>query len=104
MIARIWEGKTTLEHGDVYRKLIEQRDIPGYQMTEGFVKHTFLLRSDESHTYFKLLTFWIDFDAITNFTGPHFEVAVAFEEDRQYLVDWPGVVCHFEVFATSDGV
>ncbi|MDO1501716.1 antibiotic biosynthesis monooxygenase [Winogradskyella maritima] len=99
MIARIWEGKTKIEFSDTYTQLIEERDILDYRKTEGFVKLTFLKRSDEEFTYFKLLTFWEDLDVVKNFTGPNFEEATAYKDDKKYLVDWPGSIIHCEVFA-----
>jgi len=99
MTARVWEGKTSLEHSETYTKIIEERDIPAYRKTEGFVKLTFLKHSDHEFTYFKLLTFWTDLEVIKNFTGPHFEQAVAYKADERYLVDFPGNVRHYEVFA-----
>ena len=98
MTARVWEGKTTIEHSEAYAKIIEERDLPDYRKTDGFIKLTFLKRSDNEFTYFKLLTFWTDLDTIKNFTGPNFEQAVSYKEDKQYLVDFPGIVLHYEVF------
>ena len=99
MIARIWQGKTKNDHSLIYKNLIENRDIPDYRKTNGFLKLTFLKRSDDEFTYFKLLTFWEDLNTIKNFTGPNFEQAVSYDDDKKYLADWPGNVCHFEVFA-----
>ena len=99
MIARVWEGQTIVEHSEAYKKIIIERDIPDYKKTNGFVKLTFLIRSDSKFTYFKLLTFWKDFKEVQNFTGPDFEKAVSYEEDKKYLVDFPGTVIHYEVFA-----
>jgi len=99
MIARVWEGKTGIEHSETYAKIIEERDIPDYKKTVGFIKLTFLKRSDNEFTYFKLLTFWTDLDTIKNFMGPNFEQAVSYKEDEQYLVDSPGNVTHYKVFA-----
>lgn len=99
MTTRVWEGKTRIEHSKTYTKIIEERDIPDYRETTGFVKLTFLKRSDNEFTYFKLLTFWTDLNAIKNFTGPNFEQAVSYKEDEQYLLDFPGNVIHYNVFA-----
>ena len=99
MITRIWEGKTEIEHSETYAKIIVQRDIPNYRNSVGFIKLTFLKRSDDEFTYFKLLTFWTDLETIKHFTGPNLEQAVAYKEDEQYLVDFPGSVMHYEVFA-----
>ena len=37
MTARIWNGKTKIEHSEMYTKTIEERDIPDYKKTEGFI-------------------------------------------------------------------
>ncbi len=99
MTARVWKGKTRIEHSEMYTKIIEERDIPDYRKTAGFIKLTFLKRSNHEFTYFKLLTFWTDLDSVKNFTGPNFERAVSYKEDEQYLADFPGNVKHYEVFA-----
>lgn len=99
MIARIWEGKTIAEHSKAYKNIIIERDIPDYKKTNGFVKLIFLEHSDSKFTYFKLLTFWNDLKVVQNFTGLNFETAVSYEEDEQYLVDFPGTVTHYETFA-----
>lgn len=96
---RIWSGQTKNEHSEIYTKLIKERDIPDYKKTSGFVKLTFLKRSDNEFTYYKLLTFWTDLESIKNFTGPNFEEAVSHEDDEPYLVDFPGNVIHYEMFA-----
>lgn len=99
MIARVWKGQTKTEHSEVYTKIIIERDIPDYKKTDGFIKLTFLKYSDNQFTYFKLLTFWKDFEVIKNFTGQDFEKAVSYREDEKYLADFPGTVIHYEVFA-----
>ena len=99
MITRVWEGKTRIEHSETYTKMIEERDISDYKKTDGFIKLSFLKRSDNEFTYFKLLTYWTDLNAIKSFTGPNFKQAVSYKEDQQYLVDFPGNVIHYDVFA-----
>ena len=98
MIARVWEGQTKNKH-EVYTKIIIERDIPNYKKADGFVKLTFLKHSDNQFTYFKLLTFWQDLEVIKNFAGPDFEEAISYKEDAEYLVNFPGTVKHYEVFA-----
>ena len=99
MIARIWKGKTKIEYSETYKKIIIERDIPDYRKSKGFIKLTFLKRVDKEYTYFKLITFWQDLETIKNFTGPSFKEAVAYKEDKKYLIDFPGNVTHFETFA-----
>lgn len=99
MITRVWEGTVRIELSNEYVKIIEKRDIPNYKNTPGFLKLKFLKRSDEKFTYFKLLTFWNEMGSILKITGPNFQKAVSFKEDQEYLVDFPGKVLHYEVFA-----
>lgn len=99
MIARIWEGRTKIEHSEMYTKIIEKRDIPDYKKATGFIKLTFLIRSDNEFTYFQLLTFWSDLKVITDFTGPNLDEAKYYDEDEQYLLDFPGNVSHYKVFS-----
>ncbi|WP_430908821.1 antibiotic biosynthesis monooxygenase family protein [Maribacter sp. 2-571] len=99
MVTRIWEGRTKIEHSETYTKIIRERDIPDYKKTKGFTGLKFLNRSDDQYTYFKLLTFWEDFDAIVNFTGPNMERPKHYDSDKSYLLDFPGKVSHYTVFA-----
>ena len=99
MIARIWKGRTKIEHLEKYTDFMKVRAIPDYKKTEGFVKLTFLKRTDEKFAYFKLITFWENLDVIKNFAGEDFEKAKYYKEDRSYLIDFPEKVMHYEVFA-----
>ena len=99
MIARIWKGQTKIEHLDAYTTFMKARAIPDYKKTDGFVKLTFLKRVDEEFAYFNLITFWVNLEVIKNFAGHDFEKAKYYPEDKNYLIDFPENVIHYEVFA-----
>ncbi|MEM6843480.1 MAG: antibiotic biosynthesis monooxygenase [Bacteroidota bacterium] len=99
MIARIWQGKTKLEHLEEYTEFMKIRAIPDYEATAGFLKLTFLRRTDHEFAYFNLITFWEDLEVIKNFAGADFEKAKYYPEDDNYLIDFPEKVTHYEVFA-----
>lgn len=99
MIARIWEGRTKIEHQAAYTAFMKERAIPDYSNTAGFVKLTFLKRTDAKHAYFQFITFWENREVITNFAGNDFEKAKYYPEDENYLTDFPERVAHYEVFA-----
>ena len=99
MIARIWKGKTKLIHEDEYTEFMKSRALPDYQETDGFVKLTFLKRTDDEFAYFNLITFWENMDVIKNFAGEDYEKAKYYQEDKKYLIDFPEKVTHYEVFA-----
>lgn len=99
MIARIWKGRTKLEHFEEYTTFMKERAIPDYKNTEGFVKLTFLRRQDDKYAYFDLITFWENLEVIKNFAGEDHEKAKYYPEDKNYLIDFPETVTHYEVFA-----
>jgi heme-degrading monooxygenase HmoA len=99
MIARIWKGRTKIEHLEEYTEFMKVRAIPDYKKTEGFVKLTFLKRTDNEFAYFNLITFWKDLEVIENFAGADLEKAKYYEEDKNYLIDFPEKVTHYEVFS-----
>ncbi|MEX0288205.1 MAG: antibiotic biosynthesis monooxygenase [Flavobacteriaceae bacterium] len=99
MIARIWKGKTKIEHAEEYEDFMKSRAIPDYSQTIGFIKLIFLKRTDNEYAYFNLITFWKDMDVIKNFAGDDFEKAKYYPEDKRFLLEFPEKVTHFEVFA-----
>ena len=99
MIARIWKGRTKIEHLEEYTDFMKVRAIPDYSKTDGFIKLTFLKRTDNDYAYFQLITYWKNMEVIKNFAGNDFEKAKYYPEDKNYLVDFPERVIHYEVFA-----
>ncbi len=82
-----------------YTEFMKIRAIPDYIKTKGFIKLTSLKRTDAEFAYFNLITFWTDLDVIKNFAGVDLEKAKYYEEDKNYLIDFPEKVTHYEVFA-----
>ena len=99
MIARIWKGKTKIEHLEEYTDFMKVKAIPDYSKTDGFIKLSFLKRTDIDYAYFHLITYWESMEVIKNFAGNDFEKAKYYPADKNYLVDFPEKVTHFEVFA-----
>ncbi len=99
MIARIWKGKTKIEHLEEYTDFMKVKAIPDYSQVEGFIKLTFLKRIDTDYAYFDLITYWENKELIKGFAGSDFEKAKYYPEDKIYLIDFPEKVTHYEVFA-----
>lgn len=99
MIARIWHGKTKIEHYEEYTDFMKNRAIPDYEKTEGFVKLTFLRRVEGDIAHFNLVTFWKNIEVIKNFAGNNYETAKYYPEDKKYLLEFEEKVTHYEVFA-----
>ena len=99
MIARIWKGKTKIEHLNEYTDFMRERAIPDYSQVNGFVKLTFLKRTDKNYAYFKLITFWENLEVIKGFAGNDYDKAKYYPEDKKYLIEFSEDVTHYEVFA-----
>ena len=99
MIARIWMGRTKAQDLEAYTDFLKARAIPDYRGTEGFVKLSFLRRSDEEFAYFQLVTYWENLEVIKRFAGEDVDLAKYYPEDEGFLLEFPKRVTHFEVFA-----
>ncbi len=101
MIVRIWRGRTRARDYEAYTAFLKARAIPDYQSTPGFLRLIFLRRRVGDEAHFVLITFWRDWDAIRAFAGEDYEKAKYYPEDRQFLLDFPERVEHYEVFAET---
>lgn len=99
MIARIWKGRTKIEHLEEYTNFMKVRALPDYKKTIGFVKLTFLRKTDKEYAYFNLITFWENMEVIKNFAATDIEKAKYYAEDKKFLIEFPEKVEHYEVFA-----
>ena len=99
MIARIWKGKTKAEDANAYELFMQERAVPDYSNTPGFIKLTFLKRVDHEVAHFELITFWENLEVIQNFAGEDLEKAKYYPEDQNYLLEFPEKVVHYDVFA-----
>ncbi len=99
MIARIWHGRTRAEDYEAYSKFLEERAIPDYRGTEGFVRLEFLRRIEAEAAHFTLITFWENMEVIKNFAGEDFEKAKYYPEDEAFLLEFEEKVMHYELFA-----
>jgi heme-degrading monooxygenase HmoA len=78
MICRIWHGWTTPANADAYEALLRTeifhgiagREVPGYQGIE------LLRRADRVLLEFVTIIWFDSLDAVRNFAGPDYEVAV----------------------------
>jgi heme-degrading monooxygenase HmoA len=101
MIARIWHGKTSLAHYEIYTEFLKKKAIPDYQETPGFVNLMFLRNIVNGEGHFTLITVWKELEAIKNFAGDDVDKAKYYDEDREFLLEFEESVQHFEVFAGS---
>jgi len=86
MITRIWHGCTKPENADAYHQLLTTKILPGIHCVKGY-HGTYLLRRElKEEVEFITLTLWESLDAIREFAGQDYEMAVVPPEARTLLV------------------
>ena len=98
MVARIWEGRTSLAKAEAYKKFLLKVAVHDYKSVKGLLSIQFLYREENNEAHFTLITFWPSFDVIKKFAGPDYEKAKYYPDDHGYLLDFPEKVKHYEVF------
>ena len=101
MIARIWHGWTTPVNADRYEafvqgvvfKEIRAREIPGFRSIELF------RRNDGDAVEFVTLMKFDSIDAVREFAGEDYEVAVIPPEGRAQLLRFDERSQHYEILA-----
>lgn len=101
MIARIWHGWTRPENADAYVTHLRGVVLPSIeQRIEGF-RGVYLLRRDAgAEVEFVTVTLWDSTDAVREFAGDAYEVAVVPEEARQLLSRFDERSAHYETLIT----
>ena len=86
MVTRIWHGYTKPENADAYHQLLTTKILPGIHRVKGY-HGTYLLRRElKEEVEFITLTLWESLDAIREFAGQDYEIAVVPPEARTLLV------------------
>ena len=96
MIARLWHGFAKPENADAYHRLVMSEILPGIHRVEGY-QGSYLLRRDREHEVeFVTLTLWNSMDAIREFAGEDYEVAVIPPEGRRLLERFDERSAHYD--------
>jgi heme-degrading monooxygenase HmoA len=100
MIARIWHGRTSLDHWDTYYDFLIRRAVPDYESVPGN-RGVYILREQRGgEAHFLTLTFWESEDAIRQFAGEDIRRAKYYPEDADFLLEFEPEVRHYEVFSS----
>ena len=96
MISRIWHGWTTLEKADAYEELLRGEVLPGIHRVKGFKGAHLLRRDGKKEVEFVTLTFFDSLEAVREFAGEDYEVAVVPPEARKLLARFDARSAHYE--------
>jgi heme-degrading monooxygenase HmoA len=101
MIARIWNGKTDIQHFERYSAFLKDVAIPDYNKTPGFRGLVFLRNQAGLQAHFKLITYWDNIQSIKDFAGSDYKKAKYYPDDKNYLLHFEEEAEHYEVFSIS---
>ena len=100
MIARVWKGAVRRADADAYADYMRRTGIPGYAETPGNRGAWMLRRDLDDRSEVVMFTLWESLEAIEDFAGDDYEVAVFYPEDDRFLVERDLRATHYEVVAT----
>ncbi|MBI1750078.1 MAG: antibiotic biosynthesis monooxygenase [Acidobacteria bacterium] len=97
MMARIWRGVTPKAKAAEYVEYLKKTGVRDYRSTVGNLGVLILLRPENEHTEFVVLSLWESWDALRSFAGDDVEAAKYYPEDAQFLLHLEPNVTHHEV-------
>jgi hypothetical protein len=96
MISRFWKGWASPENADAYEALLRAEILPGIERIDGY-RGAYLLRRDvDDEVEFATLTLWDSLDAVREFAGDDFELAVVPPQARALLSRFDERSAHYE--------
>ncbi|HEX7767034.1 MAG TPA: hypothetical protein VF443_09990 [Nitrospira sp.] len=99
MICRIWHGWTSEDHADSYERLLRDEIVVGIlrRKIPGFRTIDILRRSVPEGTEFVTMMRFDSIEAVGNFAGPDYDMAVVPPEARQLLKHFDSRSAHYAV-------
>jgi heme-degrading monooxygenase HmoA len=96
MIARVWHGYAKLEHADTYEEMLRTKILPGIHRIAGY-KGSYVLRKEEgAEVEFITMTLWESMQAVREFAGPDYEMAVIAAEAEHLLTRYDERSKHYD--------
>jgi len=97
MIARVWRGWAPRDTAADYQRHYESEVKDHLRAVSGFRGARLLRRDDDQEVMFTSITFFASLDAVRDFAGDDYELAVVEEAARRALSGWGERVTHHEV-------
>ena len=105
MISRIWHGWTTPQNADTYEALLKEEIFAGIQnrRIHGFKGIRLLRRAIQDEVEFITIMTFESLDAVREFAGEDYEVAVVPEKARNLLSRFDERSQHYEIIVERTG-
>ena len=102
MISRLWHGWATPENADAYEKLLREEVLPGIHRVPGFKGAHLLRRNLNNEVEFVTITMFDSIEAVKEFAGEDYEVAVVPPPARKLLSRFDARSAHYETVFRLD--
>ncbi len=102
MISRIWHGWTTPENAGAYEGLLRSEILPGIHRLKGFKGASLMRRDHKGEVEFVTVTLFDSLEAVREFAGEDYEVAVILPEARKLLARFDERSAHYEMVFRID--
>jgi heme-degrading monooxygenase HmoA len=97
MIARVWHGWTSAPNADAYERLLKKKILPGIHRVDGYRGSYLLRRPRGDETEFVTITFFESLDAVRDFAGSDYELAVVPREAQELLTRFDARSAHYDI-------
>lgn len=101
MIARLWHGWTTSQNADAYETLLRIDILPGIHRVPGYRGAHLFRRDLGAEVEFVTITYFESMDAVREFAGADYAVAVIPPEARKLLAHFDARSQHYSIIVTS---
>jgi heme-degrading monooxygenase HmoA len=101
MIARHWRGWTKPERADGYEEFLKMKVLPGLREIEGYCGGYILRKDGADETEFVVINLFESLNAVKQFAGPNYTVAVFEPEAKAFLSRIENFATHYEVRACT---
>src|SRR5215510_16604765 len=102
MIARVWHGRTKLEHADAYESHVKPELLPGLSLQKGFRGSYLLRRAVGNEVEFITIILWDALDDVRAIAGEAYEHAGIPADRRPLLPRYDARAAHYEVVSTRE--
>ena len=102
LISRVWTGRTARADADAYAELLRAEILPGLaEHVEGFRGGYVLWRVVEDEAEFVVLTMFDSLEAVQEFAGADYALAVIEPEAGKLLTQADERASHYQTFAIA---
>ena len=95
MISRLWHGWTSRANTDAYENLLRAEVLPGIHRVRGFKGAQLLRRDAGEEVEFVTITLFDSMEAVKEFAGEDYEVAVVPPPARKLLAQFDARSVHY---------